>query len=85
VQEADRRPVRSFQEWRPEPLLCKRFNVPDPYKGKPAVPASQAPRFKSDVALLLDTGAAATPPALLEAPQQVQPLLFAHAWSTHCP
>ncbi|KAL0047130.1 hypothetical protein WJX82_007461 [Trebouxia sp. C0006] len=27
-------PTRSTEEWRPAPLLCKRFNVMDPYKGK---------------------------------------------------
>ncbi|KAJ3149534.1 hypothetical protein HDU86_006939 [Geranomyces michiganensis] len=26
--------TRSRSEWRPEPLLCKRFNVPDPYEKK---------------------------------------------------
>jgi G patch domain-containing protein 1 len=33
---AARRPVRRSEEWRPLPLLCKRFNVPDPYHGRPA-------------------------------------------------
>lgn len=28
-------PVRRIYEWRPLPLLCKRFNVPDPYRNKP--------------------------------------------------
>ncbi|GAB4821314.1 hypothetical protein N2152v2_008360 [Parachlorella kessleri] len=31
-----RLPVRTSQEWRPAPLLCKRLNVPDPYHGRPA-------------------------------------------------
>eukprot|EP00743_Colponemidia_sp_Colp-15_P005277 GILK01005676.1.p1 GENE.GILK01005676.1~~GILK01005676.1.p1 ORF type:complete len:486 (+),score=69.28 GILK01005676.1:47-1504(+) len=35
--------VRTEQEWRPERLLCKRFNVPDPFAGQvastPAKPA----------------------------------------------
>lgn len=34
-QRREQMPVRTFEDWRPEPLLCKRFNVPDPYKGKP--------------------------------------------------
>lgn len=28
-------PIRRTEEWRPEPLLCKRLDVPDPYKGRP--------------------------------------------------
>lgn len=31
-----RLPVRTSEEWRPAPLLCKRLNVPDPYHGRPA-------------------------------------------------
>lgn len=31
-----RLPVRRSEEWRPAALLCKRFNVPDPYHGRPA-------------------------------------------------
>lgn len=27
-------PVRTVHEWRPEPLLCKRFNVADPFQGQ---------------------------------------------------
>lgn len=30
------RPVRHVEPWRPVPLLCKRLNVADPYKGKAA-------------------------------------------------
>ncbi|CAD7696172.1 unnamed protein product [Ostreobium quekettii] len=26
-------PTRMFEDWRPAPLLCKRFDVPDPYAG----------------------------------------------------
>ena len=33
---ARRLPVRRSEEWRPVALLCKRFNVPDPYHGRPA-------------------------------------------------
>lgn len=33
---AKRLPVRRVEEWRPAALLCKRFNVPDPYLGRPA-------------------------------------------------
>ncbi|EFJ49630.1 hypothetical protein VOLCADRAFT_104208 [Volvox carteri f. nagariensis] len=46
-------PLRSVEEWRPEPLVCKRFNVPDPYKGKP--PPLQAPRFRTDLLALPET------------------------------
>lgn len=66
VQEAQKRPQRSVQEWRPEPLLCKRFNVPDPFKGRPAMPTSDVARFMSDRLALPDT-AAAGGTALLEA------------------
>lgn len=52
------RPVRTSQEWRPEPLLCKRFNVPDPFKGRQA-PSKSATQFKSDLLALPDTAAAA--------------------------
>lgn len=33
---AKRLPVRRVEEWRPAALLCKRFNVADPYQGRPA-------------------------------------------------
>lgn len=46
-------PQRSFEDWRPEPLLCKRFNVPDPYKGKPVTQAMS--RFKTDYLSLPET------------------------------
>eukprot|EP00892_Ulva_mutabilis_P007724 jgi/Ulvmu1/5323/UM022_0117.1 len=29
---AEKPPTRTVHEWRPDPLLCKRFNVPDPFK-----------------------------------------------------
>ena len=58
------RPVRTVAEWRPEPLLCKRFNVPDPYKGRPAPTPDQASRFKSDRLALPDTAEAARQLAL---------------------
>lgn len=32
-------PRRTVQEWRPAPLLCKRFNVMDPYRGVGAAAA----------------------------------------------
>lgn len=35
-QQQRRLPVRRSEEWRPAALLCKRFNVPDPYQGRPA-------------------------------------------------
>ena len=50
-------PSRSVEEWRPAALLCKRFNVPDPYKGK-ADRTVQMSRFKTDYLALPDTMAA---------------------------
>jgi G patch domain-containing protein 1 len=50
-------PTRSTEEWRPAPLLCKRFNVMDPYKGK-ADRTVQMSRFKTDYLALPDTMAA---------------------------
>ena len=70
-------PTRSAEEWRPAALLCKRFNVMDPYKGK-ADRTVQMSRFKTDYLALPDTMAAvgqqqaATPPALLDAPHPTQ-------------
>lgn len=53
---AKRLPVRRWEEWRPAVLLCKRFNVPDPYQGRPA--ELQMSRFKTDHLALPDTAAA---------------------------
>ncbi|DBB01148.1 TPA: hypothetical protein ACH3X1_001037 [Trebouxia sp. C0004] len=50
-------PTRSTEEWRPAPLLCKRFNVMDPYKGK-ADRTVHMSRFKTDYLALPDTMAA---------------------------
>ncbi len=57
-------PTRSVEEWRPAPLLCKRFNVMDPYKGK-ADRTVHMSRFKTDYLALPDTMAAVgqQPPA----------------------
>ncbi|KAA6428455.1 MAG: G patch domain-containing 1-like, partial [Trebouxia sp. A1-2] len=49
--------TRSTEEWRPAPLLCKRFNVMDPYKGK-ADRTVHMSRFKTDYLALPDTMAA---------------------------
>jgi hypothetical protein len=36
VQEAsDLPPARTQEEWRPDALLCRLLNVPDPFRGKP--------------------------------------------------
>lgn len=35
-------PVRETFDWAPERLLCKRWNVPDPYKGRDKPPSSVA-------------------------------------------
>ena len=50
-------PTRSVEEWRPAGLLCKRFNVMDPYKGK-ADRTVHMSRFKTDYLALPDTMAA---------------------------
>lgn len=39
-------PVRSSEAWRPEPLLCKRLDVPDPYRGRPKEPPASVPLTK---------------------------------------
>lgn len=49
--------TRTVEDWRPAPLLCKRFNVMDPYKGK-AERTVQMSRFKTDYIALPDTMAA---------------------------
>jgi hypothetical protein len=38
-------PVRTQRDWVPEPLLCRRFNVPDPNQGKSAKQASTGPDY----------------------------------------
>ncbi|GAV83575.1 Surp domain-containing protein/DUF1604 domain-containing protein [Cephalotus follicularis] len=48
-------PKREEFEWRPSPLLCKRFDIIDPYLGKPP----PAPRMRSKIDSLIfmpDTG-----------------------------
>ena len=50
-------PSRTVEEWRPAALLCKRFNIMDPYKGK-ADRTVQMSRFKTDYLALPDTMAA---------------------------
>ena len=69
-------PWRTVEEWRPAALLCKRFNVADPYKGK-ADRTVQMSRFKTDYLALPDTMAAishqaATPPDATQQHQQQQ-------------
>ena len=70
---AMKRPVRTSQEWRPEPLLCKRFNVPDPFKGR-AAPARSATQFRSNELALPDTAAAAAA-GFLPGPPPLEPPL----------
>ena len=53
------KPTRRAEEWRPAPLVCKRFNVPDPYKGRPQAEELHMSRFKTDYVALPDTEAAA--------------------------
>ncbi|KAL0890517.1 hypothetical protein Bca101_014500 [Brassica carinata] len=52
-------PKREEFQWRPAPLLCKRFDLPDPFMGKPA--AAPRARNKMDSLLFLpDTVKAAS-------------------------
>ncbi|XP_061365176.1 G patch domain-containing protein TGH isoform X2 [Gastrolobium bilobum] len=44
-------PKREEFQWRPSPLLCKRFDLTDPYMGKPA----PAPRIRSKMDSLIFT------------------------------
>ena len=71
-------PTRTVEEWRPAALLCKRFNVMDPYKGK-AGRTVQMSRFKTDYLALPDTLAAAQTQQASHIddpqPQQPQPML----------
>ncbi|KAL3162454.1 hypothetical protein ABBQ32_010121 [Trebouxia sp. C0010 RCD-2024] len=66
-------PWRTVEEWRPAALLCKRFNVADPYKGK-ADRTVHMSRFKTDYLALPDTMAAISHQATtsLDASQQQQ-------------
>lgn len=59
-------PVREEQPWRPRPLLCKRFNLPDPYSGKP--PSLPKPRSRTESFILLSNPMAsvATPSIISE-------------------
>jgi G patch domain-containing protein 1 len=66
-------PVRSKEDWAPEPLLCKRFGVPDPYKGRPR-PAERR-TFRTDTFALPETAqaAAAAAPKFLPLPVAATP------------
>ncbi|KAL4855768.1 G patch domain-containing protein [Chlorella vulgaris] len=66
-------PVRRSEEWRPQALLCKRFNVPDPYQGRPA--ELQMSRFRTDHLVLPDT-AAAVASSLTAVPDGAQDFLL---------
>lgn len=72
-------PWRTVEEWRPAALLCKRFNVADPYKGK-ADRTVHMSRFKTDYLALPDTMAAisqqaTSPPDASQQQQQQQQML----------
>lgn len=67
-----RAPRRTIEEWRPAPLLCKRFNVPDPYRGKgPGI--TKAPLSRVDALSLPETAAAQSAPAIAPKPPAVAP------------
>mmetsp|Transcript_8580 Transcript_8580/g.24654 ORF Transcript_8580/g.24654 Transcript_8580/m.24654 type:complete len:930 (-) Transcript_8580:62-2851(-) len=67
--------TRSVEDWWPEPLLCKRFGVPDPNKGKARAPQVTGSRFMTDHLVLPETAAsdAARAPAFLSDRQQQDP------------
>ncbi|KAG0502714.1 hypothetical protein HPP92_002786 [Vanilla planifolia] len=44
-------PTREEFQWRPSPLLCKRFDILDPYMGKP--PPIPRPRSKMDALIFM--------------------------------
>jgi G patch domain-containing protein 1 len=66
-------PVRSKEDWAPEPLLCKRFGVPDPYKGRPRPVERRT--FRTDTFALPETAqaAAAAAPKFLAQPVAATP------------
>ena len=47
-------PSRTVEEWRPDPLLCKRLDVPDPYGGRPEA-ADKISRFRTDQITIPET------------------------------
>ncbi|KAI5073409.1 hypothetical protein GOP47_0011422 [Adiantum capillus-veneris] len=59
-------PIREEKQWRPRPLLCKRFNLPDPFSGKP--PPLPKPRSKTESFILLSnpTASIANPSIVAE-------------------
>lgn len=63
-------PIRKSEEWRPEPLLCKRLDVPDPYHGKPK--EIQMSRFRTDHVALPATAEALGRAAAAAAPSGVE-------------
>lgn len=53
---SDRKPERSVEEWRPVPMLCRRFNCPDPYQGRaPVAPVPAFPKFQTEYVSLPET------------------------------
>eukprot|EP00873_Tetraselmis_striata_P037960 jgi/Tetstr1/458224/TSEL_044712.t1 len=50
--------VRITEDWWPEPLLCKRFGVQDPHKGKQRPSENAGSRFMTDHLTLPETAAA---------------------------
>lgn len=64
-QAASEYPKREEQPWRPLPLLCRRFNLPDPYSGKP--PPLPKPRSRTESFILLSN-----PPTSMKPPTVVE-------------
>ncbi|KAL3512313.1 hypothetical protein ACH5RR_025030 [Cinchona calisaya] len=53
-----RYPKREEFQWRPSPILCKRFDLTDPYMGKP--PPAPRPRSKMDTLIFMSDPVLAT-------------------------
>jgi len=64
---------RISEEWWPEPLLCKRFGVSDPHKGKQRPQEQSGSRFMTDHLVLPETAARNTASAQSDA-AKVDPL-----------
>lgn len=82
LKEASKYPIREEQQWRPRPLLCKRFNLPDPYSGKP--PSLPKPRSRTESFILLSSPmASATTTSIISEHQQSSDAAVDPAGSSH--
>ncbi|KAH7441522.1 hypothetical protein KP509_03G041500 [Ceratopteris richardii] len=76
-------PIREEKPWRPHPLVCKRFNLPDPYSGKP--PPLPKPRSRTESFILLSSPSqgVSDPAILLEKSEQLLISSVASVTSNH--